>query len=346
MDVRLSAEQVALRDSVARVVADLGPRAVGELDDAARRAKLDAAVRDAGWRELRIAGDGGAPLASAVEVAIVAEQLGRGLADVPFIGAALAADLRRRARAPEATSTETVALDRRLSSLLCVAVDAPSRGDAVDAAGADHALVVTPARGGHALGRIDVSTAAPTDSSDAVDLTRPTVPLAAVPAVPIDGQGAVIADPELDRVVALGLAAASADLVGVMQGATELARDYAVERQQYGSAIGSFQAVQHLLADALALTEGARSTVLHAAWAVDALAPSDALHAAHVAKAYCGRAARTVCETSIQVHGGIGNTWECLAHVYLRRALVSTELLGGVGASLDAVLAHHGIGAD
>ena len=64
-----------------------------------------------------------------------------------------------------------------------------------------------------------------------------------------------------------------------------------------------------------------------------------------MAKAYCARAARTVCETAIQVHGGIGNTWECLAHVYLRRALLSTDVLGGIGANLDRVLAHHGIGA-
>ena len=74
-----------------------------------------------------------------------------------------------------------------------------------------------------------------------------------------------------------------------------------------------------------------RSVSLHAAWAVDALPADDALAAAAVAKAYCARAARTVCETAIQVHGGIGNTWECLAHVYLRRALLSSDLLGGVG---------------
>ena len=54
--------------------------------------------------------------------------------------------------------------------------------------------------------------------------------------------------------------------------------------------------------------------------------PAEAIRAARVAKIYCARAARTVCETAIQVHGGIGNTWECLAHVYLRRALTSTEL--------------------
>jgi alkylation response protein AidB-like acyl-CoA dehydrogenase len=83
---------------------------------------------------------------------------------------------------------------------------------------------------------------------------------------------------------------------------------------------------------------------LHAAWSVDALEPGEAISAASAAKAYCTRSARTVCETAIQVHGGIGNTWECLAHLYLRRALLSGELLGGVGASLDRVLAFQGIG--
>ena len=136
---------------------------------------------------------------------------------------------------------------------------------------------------------------------------------------------------------ALGLALDCADLVGMMRGAVDLAVDYASSRRQFGRPIGSFQAVQHLLADAFVLMEGSRSVALHAAWAVDALAPHDALAAAAVAKAYCARAARTVCETAIQVHGGIGNTWECLAHVYLRRALLSTDLLGGVGASLDRV---------
>ena len=55
---------------------------------------------------------------------------------------------------------------------------------------------------------------------------------------------------------------------------------------------------------------------------------------------------RDVCETVIQVHGGIGNTWECLAHVYLRRALLSSGILGDVGVNLARVLSHRGIGGD
>ena len=136
----------------------------------------------------------------------------------------------------------------------------------------------------------------------------------------------------------------AADLVGTMRGAVALAADYAKDRRQYGQAIGSFQAVQHLLADAFVATEGSRSAALHAGWAVDALAPADALGAAAVAKAYGARAARSVCETAIQVHGGIGNTWECLAHVHLRRALLSSDVFGGAGPSLARVLAHRGIG--
>ena len=140
--------------------------------------------------------------------------------------------------------------------------------------------------------------------------------------------------------LARGLALTSADLVGVMTGAVQLAAAYAKDRRQYGTAIGSFQAVQHMLADAFTLTEGSRSIALHAAWAVGALPDDEAIAAAAAAKAYCSRAARDVCEIAIQVHGGIGNTWECMAHLFLRRALAATALFGGVGPNLDRVLAH------
>ena len=90
--------------------------------------------------------------------------------------------------------------------------------------------------------------------------------------------------------------------------------------------------------------EGSRSVTLHAAWAVEALSPGEAMAAAAVAKAYAARAARNVCETAIQVHGGIGNTWECLAHVFLRRALLSGDALGDSHVSLARVLAHNAIG--
>jgi alkylation response protein AidB-like acyl-CoA dehydrogenase len=177
-----------------------------------------------------------------------------------------------------------------------------------------------------------------------VDLTRPSavVPVTATAGL-LAGQTRSLDADAVVRWHCLGLAAACADLVGVMRGALTLATDYARDRRQYGAPIGSFQAVQHLLADAATAMEGSRSIALHAAWAVDALAADDALPAAAAAKAYCARAARAVCETAVQVHGGIGNTWECLAHVFLRRALLSGEVFGGVGPSLERVLVAHGI---
>jgi alkylation response protein AidB-like acyl-CoA dehydrogenase len=351
MDVRLSAEQVALRDSAAQVVARLGPHAVGDLDDAERAGKLDAAVAAAGWRELRAATDGGRPWASAVEVGIVAEELGRGLADTAFLGPTLAAELRRLAGAPAATAPETVALLPDLSGPAVAAGGVLAPGAvAIDAAGATSALVLVPddgGGGGHTLAVADLG-----GPAVPVDLTRPGVALAAATAVtPLalagegdDGGPAALPAEALARWTALGLAVTAADLVGTMAGAVHLATDYAKDRRQYGRPIGAFQAVQHLLADAFVATEGARSAARHAAWAVDALPPGDALGAAAVAKAYGARAGRAACEAAIQVHGGIGNTWECLAHVHLRRALLAADVLGGVGPNLDRVLAHRGIG--
>jgi alkylation response protein AidB-like acyl-CoA dehydrogenase len=329
MDVRFSAEQRALRDTAIDLVDALRPRSVADLADTERAAKLDAALIATGWRTLREADESGGPYAAAVEVAIVAEELGRGLADTPFIGPTLAADLRRLAGAAAAEGAETVAVSKDLGEL----ATAGHPAIAIDAAGAASALLLGPD------GLVTVPIGEP---QPAVDLTRPQVLVGHEPSLP-----ALCGPPGRDALLkwtALGLALSCADLVGVMRGAIALATDYAKVRKQYGAAIGSYQAVQHLLADALVAMEGSRSTALHAAWAVDALPPGEALAAAAGAKAYCARAGRAVCETAIQVHGGIGNTWDCLAHVYLRRALVSIELLGGVGPSLDRVLGGAGDG--
>jgi alkylation response protein AidB-like acyl-CoA dehydrogenase len=340
MDVRLSSEQVALRDSAAQVVDRLGPATVAQLDDAERAGKLDAAVAAAGWRELRTATDDGEPWASGVEVAVLAEELGRGLADAAFLGPTLAADLRRRAGAAPAAANETVALRGDLSRLAVVDVD--TEVTAVDAHGASSALLLCADAGGYRLGAVPLGA-----ETTSADLTRPlALRRDDEPAIVLHGHTRLLDADDIARWQSLALAVACADLVGTMRGALALATEYAKERKQYGAAIGTFQAVQHLLADAHVATEGSRSISLHAAWAVDALSADDALTACSAAKAYCARAARSVCETSIQVHGGIGNTWDCLAHVFLRRALLSTEVLGGVGVNLERVLAARGIGGD
>ncbi len=223
MDVRLSAEQVALRDSVVQVVARLGARTVAELGDAERAAKLDAAVAASGWRELRAVGDDGGPWASAVEVAIVAEELGRGLGDAAFVGPTLASELRRAAGAP-AVDGETVALG---SDLLLPAESADGVLEAgavgIDARGATSALVFVSGGHGPTLGAV----AAGEVRTDA-DLTRPAWRWASPSqARGIAGQTRLLGPDDLDRWTALGLAVTSADLVGVMRGALDLACDYA-----------------------------------------------------------------------------------------------------------------------
>lgn len=158
------------------------------------------------------------------------------------------------------------------------------------------------------------------DASESVDLTKSLAGVIESPE-----QLAELSEEDAGRWRALALTVTCADLVGAARGAHALACEYAKVREQYGATIGSYQAVGHLLAESLALIEGSISVLRHAAWAVDELPVAEAIEAARVAKIYCARAALTVCETSIQVHGGIGNTWECLAHVYLRRVLAATE---------------------
>ena len=129
--------------------------------------------------------------------------------------------------------------------------------DLVEIGGVEHHFL-------HRLARVELGL-----TRSGLDLTRPSVILRSLspPALVECSQRLVTAD-DISRWTALGLALASADLSGVMGGAVALACEYAKERKQYGAAIGSFQAIQHMLADAFALTEGARSITLHAAWAV------------------------------------------------------------------------------
>ena len=288
MDVRLTSEQQQLRDAAAKMADDLGPGAVQDLDEPGRIARLDKQIEMTGWRALRSDG------ASGVEVAIVAEEFGRRLVDAPFLGPVLADDLARYVDADARGAT--VAADDRV----------------IDARGARRALSLS---GGRIL-------AADVDAvRTGADLTRAEADMVGSPTT----LGEVSSDVAA-RWLALALVTTSADLVGIARGAHGVACDYAKMREQYGKTIGSYQAVAHLLAESLALIEGSVSVSRHAAWAVDELAPAEAIRAAQVAKVYCARATRTVCETAVQVHGGIGNTWDCLVHVYLRRALTSTEL--------------------
>jgi alkylation response protein AidB-like acyl-CoA dehydrogenase len=323
VDTRDTPEQAELRRAARQLVRELGPTTVTDLDDATRAKRLAAAVREAGWLELRHDWGDGAPLASGVETAIVADALGGAVADVTFTGPVLAADLARRAGA-ESNDNAAVAFSQALTEP-AVVTGAVTHTPvyAVDAAAdqVDVAYVLVPDGDGYRLAQVRIET-----DAKGADLTR------AVRSIPagakVDELSGALTKDDLVAWTALGLALTSADLVGVMRGVLDVTVAYASERRQFGVPVGSFQAVQHLLAEAHCLMEGSLSVALHASWAVDSLEPDEARAAGRVAKAYCARAARTVCETAVQVHGGIGNTWDCIVHVYLRRALLSSQWFG------------------
>jgi len=122
-------------------------------------------------------------------------------------------------------------------------------------------------------------------------------------------------------------AALVAEIVGAMQRTLDLTVEYAKMRKQFGKPIGMFQAVQHQCADMYLETESARSAAYYAAWALEENAP-DAAVAISIAKMYASDAGRTVGNRGIQIHGGMGFTWENDLHLYYRRAKASETALG------------------
>ncbi len=131
----------------------------------------------------------------------------------------------------------------------------------------------------------------------------------------------------VQRVLDLAVTALAIEQVGGAQRAMEMSVEYASIRTQFGRSIGSFQAVKHKCADMLLEVETARSAASHALWSVSEAA-SELPVAARLAGAYCSEAFLRVATENIQVHGGIGFTWEHPAHLYFRRAKSSQLLFG------------------
>jgi alkylation response protein AidB-like acyl-CoA dehydrogenase len=137
---------------------------------------------------------------------------------------------------------------------------------------------------------------------------------------------------------AYALVMVSSELVGAAGSFVRLSVEYARERRQYGQEIGSFQAVQHLLADAMVLVEACISATRYAAWCLDHESPARALTAARVAKAEVNASALDAVYTGMQVFGGIAQTWEHIAHLYLRKVRLGAMALATT-ADLLATLA-------
>jgi len=158
----------------------------------------------------------------------------------------------------------------------------------------------------------------------------PTRPMADVTFV--DAHAALVGEPGqgrelLDRVLRRAFVAMASEQLGAAAHALELATDYARIRVQFGRAIGSFQAIKHMLVDVMMDLESARSAVLYAAWAIDSADP-EADQLGHLCQAVASEALVAAAKACIQVHGAIGFTWEHDAHLFLKRATGSVQLLG------------------
>ena len=342
MDFDLSEDQVALQKGAAALLdARATPARVREV--AAGPGHLDAdlwaAMAEQGWPAVDTPADDGGLGLGAVEVAVLCEEIGRHVAPVPFTGTLLAQwALRQGLRNGTASSDDTLggehlgALAERLAA-----------GDGVGAlawsSGADAPRAERAGGAWRISGRTDpvvyapsadvVVTCAATDQGQrlfalaparpapepAMDLTRSLarLELRDEPAVCVGGADDVEA--AIDRAAT----ALSAEMLGAAGHVLEMTVAYAKDRVQFGRPIGSFQAVKHRCSDMLVDVEGMRSCAYYAAWAVGAGEP-DASSAASAAKVWCSDASRRVMASALQVHGGIGFTWEHDLHLFVKRA--------------------------
>ena len=213
----------------------------------------------------------------------------------------------------------------------------------VDGDTADVLLVVARSPGGLSVFAVEGGAAGmeriPVPS---LDQTRKlaSLELASTPGRLIGEEGA--AETWLVRALDLAAVALAAEQVGGARRCLELSVEYAKVRHQFGRPIGSFQAIKHRCADMLVRVESARAAAYYAAWA--AAEESNELPAvASLARAYCSEAYSWVAGETIQVHGGIGFTWEHDAHLYFKRAKASELLLGDPAHHRELLLQRIGI---
>lgn len=146
---------------------------------------------------------------------------------------------------------------------------------------------------------------------------------------------------EISKVIDAATVAQSAEMVGAADAALHLATEYAKVRKQFGETIGKFQGVKHKLAEILVDVESSRSLVYFASWAVDNV--PDARGQVSMAKAYASMALDRAGEDGIQIHGAVGFTWECDAHLYYKRGRYSRGLNGSPEYHHERLLVAQGL---
>lgn len=339
MDVGLTSEQLALRDTVRSILrAECPPDAARQAcEDPDRWRTLWKTFVDLGWTELAwcdAAGEFGP-----VELAVVLEECGAAVAPVPVLSSiGLAAALLRASGPQVGTDIDEVLAEIASGVVATLAVHSPGsrlpgapmtlrdgrlRGRAVAVphaaraelivtlADSDHGLVAAVARAG------DGVTIAP------AECTNPAQPVAdiEIDAAPL----AVAPVASVESALAAPLVSVAADLLGVAAAALQRSVEHAKTRRQFGSPIGAFQGVKHALADNYVSVERARSLTYAAA---ARLGEPDPWTSAALAKAAAADAASACARAMVQVHGALGQTWEHDAHLYVRHAWQGAALLG------------------
>jgi alkylation response protein AidB-like acyl-CoA dehydrogenase len=292
----------------------------GENDDATWKE-----LCELGWPGIFIGEEHGGQGLGTVELIILMEELGYALAPLPFLSNAAAglvldaagSDAQKERWLPGIASGEA----RGTVGLL------KDDGEAKLVPDADSAEVILLL--GHEGARIVERGQAEIEAVETMDATR------RYSRVRGGDEGEAL---EGDRIPGISRVAAAlaAELTGIAQKAMEMAVEYARDRKQFGRPIGSYQAVSHRCAQMLLETEGARSASYYAAWCGDA-EPETLPLAACMAKAYASDAGWNVCTAALQVHGGIGFTWEHDLHFFLKRAKVDAMLYGSARDHRDAV---------
>ncbi|MDN7929946.1 acyl-CoA dehydrogenase family protein [Burkholderia metallica] len=380
MDLALTDEQAMIRDAAADVLAERSAsadvrRALAQ--SAGRDDTLWAALsRELGWTALALPEAAGGLGLGAVEQTLLMEQLGRRIACVPYFSTACLAATALAgcvdtpaatgwlARIAEGACSATLALPfdwPAVSRPLPVVAEEAAGGYALSGAidqvidGARADLLLVPARianEGQAIGlfAIDVATASGlcVTPLDTLDATRPIARIVLDEArVSRDAlyAGGAHAARLLDRTAWFAALALAAEQLGGAQQCLDLTLDYTSQRVQFGRAIASFQAVKHRCAQMMVLIEAARSAVLGAAHAWDAEAgdatPGAALRADIAAAKSAANDAYAFCaQEAIQLHGGVGFTWEYDPHLYFKRAQASLAQFGTTPQLLEWIACH------
>ncbi|OXI96404.1 MULTISPECIES: acyl-CoA dehydrogenase family protein [Burkholderia] len=380
MDLALTDEQAMIRDAAADVLAERSASADvrRSLEQSAGRddALWAALSGELGWNALALPEVAGGLGLGAVEQTVLMEQLGRRIACVPYFSTACLAATALAgcaetplakdwlARVGEGACSATLALPFDLPTVvrsLPVVAEETAGGYAlsgtieqvIDGARAD--LLLVPARianEGQSIGlfAIDVATASGIKVTplDTLDATRPIARVVfdearvSRDALLACGTAAVQA---LERTSWFAALALAAEQLGGAQQCLDLTLDYTSQRVQFGRAIASFQAVKHRCAQMMVLIESARSAVLGAAHAWDAetgnTQPSDALRADIAAAKSAANDAYAFCaQEAIQLHGGVGFTWEYDPHLYFKRAQASGAQFGSTPQLLEWIASH------